>query len=257
MTSDSDTQQQWWRAKELSLKRKEVRTVRKACANAGDAFLIVTEGTVTEPVYFELLRQSLQLSTVTVKIMPGRASDPLHVIRTADDEVKKLAKRVKKKATSVNEPEKFDHVWAILDSDVPARKGKWNDVVQLAQGRKVKLAHSTPCFEFWLLLHLTGFTTRGDLYDGKTAKHAVKEALGEDYSTNEKTARIAIPKFLPKWPEAVLKAEKVREHHIKGGTKPPCNPSTEVDLLVLALNDASSPIQRKLPCRDSDVSGPL
>lgn len=71
----SDTPKAWWqREKELSLARKAAQASRKACARPGDAFLIVTEGEVTEPVYFELLRESLQLSTVTVKIQPGSAS---------------------------------------------------------------------------------------------------------------------------------------------------------------------------------------
>ncbi len=77
----------WWKAKELSLQRKAAAALRAACARPGDSFLIVTEGTVTEPVYFELLRESLQLSTVTVKVMPGKASDPRHVIQSAADEV--------------------------------------------------------------------------------------------------------------------------------------------------------------------------
>lgn len=65
----------WWQErKELSLARKAATPSREACARPGDSFLIVTEGEVTEPVYFELLRESLQLSTVTVKIQPGSAS---------------------------------------------------------------------------------------------------------------------------------------------------------------------------------------
>lgn len=79
-----DRSKQWWQAaKELSLAHKAAKPTRKACAQPGDAFLIVTEGTVTEPIYFELLRESLQLATVTVKIQPGRASYPKHVIDSA------------------------------------------------------------------------------------------------------------------------------------------------------------------------------
>jgi hypothetical protein len=121
---------------------------------------------VTEPVYFELLRESLQLSTVTVKVIPGQHSDPRHVIQSAAKEVKALARRVKKKKVAVTELEKFDHVWAVIDTDVAMRQGFWNDVVQKARDLNVNLAHSTPCFEYWLLLHLR-MTTRGDLIDGR------------------------------------------------------------------------------------------
>lgn len=71
----------WWKAKEISLKRKAAAAVRPACAEVGDAILIVTEGEVSEPVYFELLRESLQLSTVTVKVISGKASDPAMLSR--------------------------------------------------------------------------------------------------------------------------------------------------------------------------------
>jgi len=73
--ADSDALPWWKQRREESLKRKAAEAAREACASTGDAILIVTEGTVTEPIYFELLRDSLQLSTVTVKVMPGKASD--------------------------------------------------------------------------------------------------------------------------------------------------------------------------------------
>jgi hypothetical protein len=129
---------------------------------------------------------------------------------------------------------------------VAARNHTWNDVKQLAAARKVKLAHSTPCFEFWLLLHF-GFTTRADLLDGTAAKRAVKEALGRDYATDEEPAKEAIATFFSKWPAAVGHAEKVRCHHEGAQTPAPANPSTEVDRLARALNDSAAEHQRKLP----------
>jgi hypothetical protein len=239
----------WWKARDLSLERKAAASLRQAWGNPGDSFLIVTEGTVTEPVYFELLRESLQLSTVTVKVMPGKASDPRHVIQSAADEVKKLAKRVKRKRLAVTELEKFDQVWAVIDTDVATRQGFWNDVVQKARDLNVMLAHSTPCFEYWLLLHLR-MTTRGDLIDGGTTKSAFRAELGRDYSTNRETTEDALKFLLPKWPIAVKNAQQVRQHHETGGTPSPANPSTEVDRIVCALNDSLPTHLRQVPCRD-------
>jgi hypothetical protein len=237
----------WWQErKELSLARKAAAPSREACARPGDAFLIVTEGEVTEPVYFELLRESLQLSTVTVKIQPGSASYPTHVIGSAAKEVERLAKRRKRKETAINEVEKFDHVWAVIDTDVPVRKGVWSDVIQFAASKGVNIAHSTPCFEFWLLLHIQGYTTRADLLNGTLAKAAVEKALGQDYSANAETAKKVIPTFLAKWPDALVHAQRVRQHHLAANTKPPGNPSTEVDHLVCALNDAATEHYRKI-----------
>jgi hypothetical protein len=247
MGEDASYDAQWWRvAKAMSLERKARQAALSALAKPGDAFLIVTEGTVTEPVYFDLLLHDLQLLVVRIKVQPGDASDPRHVIRTAEREAKEQVRKARKGALGLKEPPKFDHVWAVVDTDVAVRMGFWNDVHQLAHARKVKLAHSTPCFEFWLLLHVAGFTTRTDLPDGAAAKSAVKKALGRDYSTNEDTAKEALASFLSKWPEAVGHAEAVRRHHKSAATPVPANPSTEVDRLARALNDSAAKHLRKL-----------
>ena len=237
-----------WRqaAKAQSIARRKAAAVAASGVKAGDAFLIVTEGTVTEPVYFELLRADLQLPTVRIRVEPGKASDPRHVINTAVDEVKAHARRARKGQLGHTEPMRFDHVWAVIDTDVAVRNGFWNEVESLAQARKVKLAHSTPCFEFWLLLHIQGKTTRSDLVNGDAAKSAVKHALGRDYSTNEATACAVMPTFVGKWPEAVVHAEQVRAHHTAAATKSPANPSTELCALVRALNDSAPEHLRRL-----------
>lgn len=237
----------WWQAaKAQSVARRTAAAVAASGVKAGDAFLIVTEGTVTEPAYFELLRSDLQLPAVRIRVEPGKASDPRHVINTAVDEVNKHARRVKKGQLGHTEPLRFEQVWAVIDTDVAVRNGFWNEVESLAKARKVKLAHSTPCFEFWLLLHIQGMTTRGDLVNGDAAKGAVKDALGIDYSTNEQTARAVMPTLISKWPEAVIHAERVRAYHRDAGTKLPANPSTEVCALVRALNDSAPIHLRKL-----------
>lgn len=229
----------WWEQRaQKSSERRSAEAQENAPAQPGDSFLIVTEGTVTEPVYFEELRQSMELSQVKVKVMPGEASDPRHVIRSAAREVENLARLAKKKCTSLTELESYDHVWAVIDTDVAERKGFWNDVVQLASAKSVKLARSTPCFEYWLYLHLK-YSTKATFTNGAAAKKAVKDELGEDYSTNRKVAEEVFPRrFIPHWRTAVENCRTCRKHHETGGTPSPANPSTDVDLLVTALECA-------------------
>jgi hypothetical protein len=242
----------WWRAeKALGLARKARKAAVSVLAKPGDSFLVVTEGTVTEPVYFNLLLRELQLSVVRVKVQPGDASDPKHVIETAAREAKEQERKARKGLLGLTEPPTFDHLWAVIDTDVAVRMGFWNDVQQLARARKVSLAHSTPCFQFWLLLHLTGFTTRSDLHNGAAAKSAVKEALGRDYSTNRDVVKEAIGSFIAKWPEAVGHAAAVLRYHQGACTPAPCAPSTEVCRLARALNDSAPEHLRKLgPARE-------
>lgn len=246
MSDDVEWDPDWWKKeRDASLERRQVESAATNGILLGDTFLVVTEGKVTEPIYFEFFLATLELSRVSVKVIPGWAPDPRHVINTGRSLADEQAKRWKDGQAGVREPARYDHVWAVIDTDVAVRMGFWNDVKQLADSQNVQIAHSMPCFEFWLLLHISGYTTRGDLPDGDAAKAAVKAALGEDYSTNEETTRKAIASFIRNWPQAVVHAEKVRQHHFDADTKSPANPSTDVDRLARALND-SAPVHQRL-----------
>lgn len=241
----SDYDPYWWQAEKAeSLNRKSPKA-----ESTGDTFLIVTEGTVSEPVYFKLLREELGLSAVEVLIVPGDHSDPRHVIRTADAKVNDLKKRVKKEMLSNDEVAQYDQVWAVIDTDVAVREGFWNDVQNLARGKDVKLAHTTPCIEFWFLLHLSD--SAAPLADGSAAKSAmkalVKARFGTSYSTTQKEAEQSIALFFPHWPTAVARAGRIRQYQQDAHTLLPANPSTEVDQLVSALNNAAPIHLQKKP----------
>jgi len=235
----------WWRAKRAaSLARKAAAVSRDAEALAGDSFLIVTEGEVTEPTYFDGLRSRLQLPAIKVVIEPGDDSDARHVIETAARLAQEQKQRARKDRLAVDEPARFDQVWAVLDTDVPERHQRWPDIQALATARGVKLAWSTPCFEYWLLLHVKH--TTATLGDGTAAKHALAAEV-EGYSTEQEAAGKAIKLLLERWPTAVTRAGQVRAYHVAGATPPPPNPSTEVDRLVKALNYSAPQHARRWP----------
>ena len=68
----------------------------------------------------------------------------------------------------------------------------WNEVQKIASDRGVAFGLSIPCFEFWLLLHIAGFTTRLGFVDGSAAKRAVRNALRRDPSTRATEAKEVI-----------------------------------------------------------------
>lgn len=143
------TEVPWWQQeKAKSLERKAQAKRDSALAQPGDTFLIVTEGDVTEPVYFELLKNDLRLTRAEVYVTPGDTSDSKRVIETAARIAKDRRVKGRRGKLALNQLISFDHVWAVIDSDQPTRQGKWHEVEELAQKLKVKLAHSTPCFEF-------------------------------------------------------------------------------------------------------------
>lgn len=245
MAEEGSYDAKWWLAPAAeSLARKRAKQAATGLAQPGDSFLIVTEGTVAEPHYFDSIRSRLSLKAVHVRVHPGESSDPRRVIQQAADIVADHARRAKRSALRIDEPQRYDHVFAVIDTDVAMRQGHWNDIVQLAQARNIRLAHSSPCFEFWLRLH-RDYTTRSDLVDGDAAKRALKQACGCKYHDAE-TIRAAIDGIIPHWPRAVVHAERVTEHHSRAGTPIPANPSTEVGPLVRALNDAAPAHMRKL-----------
>jgi len=246
MTDRDNPKLAWWEeAKTRSLERKEAIKRQPQLAQPGDAFLVVTEGTLTEPAYFTELLTLLQLSSVRVKVKPGPTSDPRAVIEFAAKTAKEWALKAKRKQLSLHEPERFDHVWAVIDTDVAVRQGTWSALCAQAASLGVKLADSTPCFEFWLLLHL-GFTVRTDLVDGDAAKAALKEALKLSDPESKKELLKAICALVLSWPSAVKHAESVRESHNASATPSPANPSTQVDLLVRAFNDTAPEHRRQL-----------
>lgn len=227
----------WWKTGKPNLQRRASPATPRSQVNPGDSFLIVTEGLV-ERVYFELLRESLLLSSGRVEIRSSPDSDPKSVVRAAAH-----GRRPRRNQPAIDSVAEFDHVWAVIDTDVAVRDRFWDEVVQLADESRVRLAHSTPCFEYWLLLHL-GMTT-GSLMTGDAAKRAFRRALRQDYSTNGKVAERALTGIIRQWPVAVRNAQRVRQYHDGGGTPSPANPSTEGDRLACALNDAALPYVRQ------------
>ena len=233
----------WWKEqKARSIERKATAARRTSGVNPGDSFLIVTEGTVTEPIYFQQLRKDMKLSAVEIHIQPGDGSHPLSVIETAVCLAKDRRAEMKKQRENQSFCKvSFDHVWAVIDTDVAVRDGIWDQVKSAAKEGKVTLAPSTPCFEYWLMLHLK--YTSAALVDGATAKATLKEA---GFDCSSKAAVVSVPKLMPLWPKAVQHAKQVRKHHEEANTPDPANPSTCVDMLLQALDDSLPAIRKRL-----------
>jgi hypothetical protein len=196
----------------------------------GDSFLIITE------MYFEATREALQVNPVTVRVVHPGCTDAEGLVRAAMRERDAAPQRRDRCEAGNREVSRYDHVWVLFDTDVPARQAQLGPALQLANNEGIHVAHSTPSVELWLLLH---FRDRpGPLLNSAAAEHAVGDAWGQRY---EKTAE-AFPNLWlalkPNIPIAVTRADQVRRFHHDAATPFPPNPSTQLDLLVRAL-DAS------------------
>ena len=112
-----------------------------------DRVLIVTEGTKTEPDYFNRLKSELGLTTAEIKITGKGGSAPIRVVETAEQILKK--------------DDEFDQIYLVFDRDTHSTY----DVVikrvsKLANQRQFRkktvcAITSVPCFEVWFVLHVS------------------------------------------------------------------------------------------------------
>jgi hypothetical protein len=108
--------------------------------------LIVCEGDITEPEYFEGLIRECQNPRVTIEIEPGQGV-PKSVVDFA-----KQRKREAERAASRQHDENiaFDSVWCVFDVD---DHPNLQAALQNARDADIEVALSNPCFELWLLIH--------------------------------------------------------------------------------------------------------
>lgn len=174
-----------------------------------DRFLIVCEGEKTEPNYF---RKFAVPKDVIVEI-----------VGTRKNTVKVVRKAIEKK----NEGD-YDQTWCVFDRDSFPPK-HFNDALQLAKKRNIRVAYSNQAFELWYILHFDYQNTgipRSDY-----AKRLEQE-LGHPYAKNSKTM---YDELLPHQEAAIDNATKLLSQY--DPPKPEQNdPSTTVHLLVQELN---------------------
>lgn len=220
----------------LSYARREPEHPPPGEPKPGDSFLIVTEGEVTERMYFEALREELEVSPVTVRVVHPSCTDPEGLVRAAMRERDAADERRSRWQAGNTEVSGYDHVWVLFDTDVAAREGQLGPALALARQERIHVGHSTPSVEVWLLLH---FRDRpGPLWNSSAAEHAVGEAWEQRYSKSAETFPKLWLALKPNITAAVNRAIQLREYHQNGASPFPANPSTELDLLVRAL-DAS------------------
>ena len=218
-------------------------------AEPGAAILVVTEGVNTEPAYFQWVRERFAAPTVELVAHGAGRGDP----RALADEALRLSKErkraLKDRSAGINRLETYDALWIVFDTDV-LEAAKLHDGIAYARSKGIHIASSEPCFEYWLLLHQT-FTT-AMLPKCDDVIPFLQHHLGwEGYSRlgKKRAEVVAMMDALvakAKLQKAVAHAERARAHHVEARTPFPANPSTDVDLLLKAINEAVSPANQFL-----------
>lgn len=132
---------------------------KKACIDSYDRVLIVSEGSKTEPYYFNEIKNFYRLSTANIKVYKSNyGTDPLSVVNFARDLFESGNSHI-----GIS-PRSFEQVFAVFDRDDHQHDNYHEalDVCTRLDGslrndqKKIisfKAVASVPSFELWLLLH--------------------------------------------------------------------------------------------------------
>lgn len=178
-------------------------------------FLIVCEGTRTEPNYFRSFRiRSSQIIQIDVQ---GSGDNTVSLVRGA----------IALRNAAIEQDEGYDQTWCVFDrDDFPIEN--FNRAMELAQQNDIQVAYSNQAFELWYLLHFI-------YLDTGIARHQYMERLNRfletPYFKNDPNMFEIL--FEHRW-AAIANAERLlREYE---PSRPAADdPSTTVHLLVKEL----------------------
>lgn len=189
-------------------------------------YLIVCEGTKTEPHYFRELLDDLCIRPQVVRIAPNDGVSPDRVVAHAFNLYSEDA------ATG----DSYDAVYCVFDRDnhttFDAAVQRTKDLS--AEGKIFVAITSTPCFEVWLLLHFgysdQPFHSAGKKSIGDQVVSKLKSKPGfSKYGKGKKGTYSQLKSALA---DAISHADQLRRHCVSTGS---INPATDVDRLVLAI----------------------
>jgi hypothetical protein len=187
-------------------------------------FLIVCEDNKSAPHYFEALKKHFNLSAASIQVAgSGGNTQPLQVVEQA-------VERKARAADPDSGTEPFDHVWCVIDGDFG---NKINNARAKAKAKRVELAVSTMCFEYWVLLHFEENDTSTVDCD------ATVRSLKRKYLPKYQKGACDFRDIVESVHDACKRAEKLRKPGILRGDLPEAqNPCSEVYKLVNAILDA-------------------
>jgi RloB-like protein len=180
-----------------------------------DTVLIVCEGQKSEPTYFNALCFAYQLSSANVHVMPARGSDPISIVRFAEERM-----------------DDYDRVFCVFDRDGHANYDQaLQRIARAAAGRagKFKAVTSWPCFELWLLLHHRYSAAPFNAVGGESSCDRVLRELRQHIPNNGKGSRSVFADTAASLETAIRNAKQLARHNADTGSR---NPATRVHELV-------------------------
>lgn len=192
-----------------ALKRKtSVRDVR-------NRFLIVCEGTKTEPNYFRAFQVDKNIIEVTVE-GAGHVTDSL------------VEKAIEEKESAEKQKKPYNQVWCVFDRDSNPLQN-FNNAIAKARENNIKIAYSNESFELWYILHF-------EYLQSALSRERYIEKLNNVLELRyQKNSENMYNNLKDKQAQAIRNANKLL-HNYNPPNPAKDNPSTTVHLLVNELN---------------------
>lgn len=169
------------------------RKSRKLSIN--EDIYIFTEGTATEVIYFERIRQLLRVPTVKIKVK-GTGQSSLKLIDYADRFIKRQSN--------------IKSVWVVFDKD-DLSVTQIEDAYKEAKIKHFQIAFSNICFEVWFLLHFETLSSN-TCTEKKTVYSKLEKHLNiKDYEKKHKSDMKLIQDIADKYKVAVINNEMLLE----------------------------------------------
>lgn len=193
-----------------------------------DKVLIVCEGEKTEPYYITALRDHFGLSQANIVIDPKSDSSPTSVVKYAKELIKE------------NSTDPYNHVYCVIDRDRHADFQKAVDQVNGFRSKETELhlIISSPCFEYWILLHFV-YTTKAFGASGDSPCQELISTELKQYIPDYEKGNAAIMADLVQnqLGTALANAKRSFEAAQRDGTD---TPKTEMHILVEYLKNVKN-----------------
>ena len=202
---------------------------REAFKEPRKSILVVCEGEKTEPLYFNALKEELQLIMVDVDIV-GEGAAPISVVDRAI-QLREERKRVASKSLIKTA---YEVIYCVLDVEAPVPHESLARAIDKAKGNKFDVILSNPCFEYWYILHFR--KTGAPLGSSQDAK----SALRQEHPAYSKSDTTIFDVVYQKTSAAIRHSKEVlREQHNDAEDLRDCNPSTHVHKIVEYLQNTA------------------
>jgi len=175
-------------------------------------FLIVCEGSKTEPEYFRCFRVNADVLKLEVE---GLGDHTLSLVR---------------QTCAWMQQDDYTQAWCVFDRDsFPAER--FNAALHLARRSGIQVAYSNEAFELWYVLHF-------DYHDVATSRHdyeaMLTARLGLRYRKNN--SRVMYARLEDRQADAIRNAQRLLDSYGPEHDPERDNPCTTVHVLVQELN---------------------